>query len=58
LKRHRLEVRPSDALALAVRLRTPIFVHPDIINTQAETGRLFEDGNYYKGDTPFFERKN
>ncbi len=55
---HQLEVRPSDALALAVRLRTPIFVNQGIIEKQTGLGRLDEDGTYFKGDESLFEYKN
>jgi len=32
-KEHRIDCRPSDAIALAVRADTPIFVNPEVIKT-------------------------
>ena len=58
LRRHQLELRPSDALALAVRLRTPIFVNSRVIEKQIDVSRLFEDGAYFRGDASLFEYKN
>ena len=58
LRRHQLELRPSDALALAVRLRTPIYVSRGIIEQQLDLGRLFEDGTYFRSDPSLFEYKN
>jgi len=37
---HRLDTRPSDAIALAIRLGTPLYVNEDVL---AQAGSLIED---------------
>jgi bifunctional DNase/RNase len=58
LRRFKLEVRPSDGLALAVRLQTPILVNTEIIEGQTNHHGLFISENYFKGDAAPFEYKN
>jgi bifunctional DNase/RNase len=58
LRHFKLELRPSDGLALAVRLQTPIFIRKEIIEEQTNHRHLFEGGALYKGDASLFEYKN
>ena len=58
LRRYKLELRPSDALALAVRLQTDIFIKKEIIDEQTKITHFFESDKYYKGDASLFDNKN
>ncbi|HEQ72418.1 MAG TPA: bifunctional nuclease family protein [Spirochaetia bacterium] len=58
LRRFKLELRPSDALALAVRLDSPIFIKREIIDEQAALGHYYESDKFYKGDASLFDTKN
>ncbi|MBN2352301.1 MAG: bifunctional nuclease family protein [Spirochaetales bacterium] len=58
LRHYRIEVRPSDGLALAVRLKTPIFVKEEIIEGQTNHRGLFENNHFFRGVTSDFEFKN
>ena len=50
-----LEIRPSDGLALAVRLGTPIFVPDRIIEAHLNTNHFFEGDKRYPGDVSLFD---
>ena len=58
LRKFRLEVRPSDGLAIAVRLKTPIFVKEEIIAGQLNHRGLYESNDFLRGATSDFEFKN
>jgi bifunctional DNase/RNase len=42
---YELDARPSDALALAVRINCPIFIHADLIAERGLTEAIFASGN-------------
>jgi bifunctional DNase/RNase len=58
IKYFKLDLRPSDGLALAVRLQTPIFVKKEIIEEQSNISFLYESDKFYKGDASLFDFKN
>jgi bifunctional DNase/RNase len=57
-RRYRVEVRPSDGLAVAVRLNTPIFVKDEIIEAQTNHSGLYESTDFFRGVASDFEFKN
>jgi len=53
-----LELRPSDALALAVRLQTPIFVKKEIIEAQLNVNSIYQTDKYLQGDYTFYHKND
>ena len=54
---HEVDARPSDAVALAVRLEVPIFASPDVLDHAAKMFDLEEDGDE-DGATDAGERRS
>jgi bifunctional DNase/RNase len=48
--RHEVDARPSDAVALAVRLEVPIYASPDVLDRAAKMFDLEEEGDEDESD--------
>ncbi len=57
LKNFSLEIRPSDGIALALRLGSPIYVSPEVADTAALNSHLLEN-NYYLSDMLYLNHEN
>lgn len=58
LRHFKMELRPSDALALAVRLETPIYIKKEFIDAQADFQNFADSDRYYRGDVSLFDNRN
>ncbi len=57
LKNYSLEIRPSDGIALALRLNSPIYVSQKVADTADPDSRLLEN-NYYLSDMLYLNHEN
>ncbi len=58
LRHYKMEVRPSDGIALAIRLRTPIYVSPDVIMAGEKGSVLLDQIKDYPSEILYFEPNN
>ena len=52
---HEMEVRPSDGIALAIRLNAPIYVTDEIVLKLADSKKLFFDSDFSKSEILYLE---
>jgi len=57
LKNFSLEIRPSDGIALALRLNSPIYVSQKVADTAAPDSNLLEN-NYYSSNMLYLNHEN
>ncbi|MBN1525549.1 MAG: bifunctional nuclease family protein [Spirochaetales bacterium] len=56
-RQFKIELRPSDGLALAVRLGTPIFINPEICEEASGIMKMYESDRHFKQDNVRFDVK-
>lgn len=54
-KTHTMEVRPSDGIALAIRLDAPIFVSEDVVYALSNGHEFFYDGDFGRSEILYLE---
>ena len=52
---HVMEVRPSDGIALAIRLNAPIYVADEVISKLSDNQELFYDSNLTRSEILYLE---
>ena len=57
LRQFKIELRPSDGLALAVRLGTPIYIKPDICKEAAGIMKMYETDRFLDPENIRFDVK-
>ena len=58
LRHYTMEVRPSDGIALAVRLGTPILVSPEVVQTAEKKASLMDTIENVSTEILYFESNN
>ncbi len=58
MKRYRMEVRPSDGIALALRMESPILVARSIVDTLDAGTAMFENMKEYTSEILYLEPDN
>jgi len=53
-RRFKLELRPSDGLAMAVRLGTPVFIKEDLVKKAGALMEMYEGDRFFKQDKMHF----
>jgi bifunctional DNase/RNase len=55
LASHKMEVRPSDGIALAIRLNAPIFITDEVVCTLSNSRELFYDSTLSQSEILYLE---
>jgi len=56
-KSYSLEIRPSDGIALALRLKAPIYVSPKVANNAYSDPELLKSAGEYQSEILYFDHK-
>ncbi len=58
LRNYSMEVRPSDGIALAIRLGVPIFISPDLLVSKKSSSTLLEETKSISSEILYFDSHN